>query len=227
MIRIEYFTIKYPLKMRNRLDFFTYLVQSIWKSNKLKRFTYLVCLTVRGREGKNLSDMKKVQRAKKGNHKAFQELIEEEKVNLYKIAYVYMKNEEDALEVFQETVYKALISIKNLTHDRYFSTWLTRILINTAFDQLKKQKRIIPMEREVLESKIDPYLPGEKDFDLLEEVMSLEDKYKTVLILRFYRDYTVKQIAEFLDCPEGTVKTNIHRGVKLLREKVKEDCINE
>lgn len=171
--------------------------------------------------------MKKVQRAKKGNHKAFQELIEKEKVKLYKMAYVYMKNEEDALDVFQETVYKALISIKNLKDERYFSTWLTRILINTAFDQLKKQKRMIPMEKEVLESKMNPYLPGEKDFDLLEDVMNLEDKYKTVLILRFYRDYTVKQIAQFLDCPEGTVKTNIHRAVKLLRETLKEDCVNE
>jgi RNA polymerase sigma-70 factor (ECF subfamily) len=174
-----------------------------------------------------LSDIKKVQRAKKGNNKAFQELIEKEKVKLYKIAYIYMKNEEDALEVFQETVYKAFISIKNLKDERYFSTWLTRILINTAFDLLTRKKRIIPMEREMLESKIDPYLPSEKDPDLLQAVIELDEKYKTVLILRFYRDYTVKQIAELLDCPEGTVKTNIHRGVNLLREILKEDCVYE
>lgn len=172
-------------------------------------------------------DIKKIQKAKKGNHKAFQELIEKEKVKLYKMAFVYMKNEEEALEVFQETVYKAFISIKNLNDERYFSTWLTRILINTALDQLKKKKTIIPMEKEILESKIEPYQPSDKDYDLLEVVMNLEDKYKTVLILRFYQDYTVKQIAEILGCPEGTVKTNIHRGVQLLRKKLKEDCINE
>jgi RNA polymerase sigma-70 factor (ECF subfamily) len=148
-------------------------------------------------------------------------------VKLYKIAYVYMKNEEDALEVFQETVYKAFISIKNLKDERYFSTWLTRVLINTALDILNKKKRIIPMDREMLESKIDPYLPSEKDPDLLHAVIELDEKYKTVLILRFYKDYTVKQIAELLDCPEGTVKTNIHRGVNLLREILKEDCVHE
>ena len=174
-----------------------------------------------------MSDIKKVQRAKKGNNKAFQELIEKEKVKLYKIAYVYMKNEEDALEVFQETVYKAFISIKNLKDERYFSTWLTRILINTALDLLNKKKRIIPMDREILESKIDPYLPSETDPDLLHAVIELDEKYKTVLILRFYKDYTVKQIAELLDCPEGTVKTNIHREVNLLREILKEDCVHE
>lgn len=174
-----------------------------------------------------MADIKKVKRAKKGNHKAFQELMEEEKIKLYKIAYVYMKNEEDALEVFQETVLKAFTSIKNLKDERYFSTWLTRILINTAFDLLRKKKRIIPMEKEVLESKIDPYLPSEKDTELLQSVIELDEKYKTVLIFRFYRDYTIKQIAELLECPEGTVKTNIHRGINLLREKIKEDCVNE
>ncbi|WP_214484831.1 sigma-70 family RNA polymerase sigma factor [Bacillus sp. SM2101] len=174
-----------------------------------------------------MSNIKKVRRAKNGNNKAFQELIEEEKVKMYKIAYVYLKNEEDTLEVFQETVYKAFISIKNLKEESYFSTWLTRILINTAFDYLKRKKRIIPMETEILESRINPYSSNEKDLDLLQAVMELDEKYKTVLILRFYRDYSVKQIAELLNVPEGTVKTNIHRGVNLLRKKFKEECVNE
>ncbi|MEH7390048.1 sigma-70 family RNA polymerase sigma factor [Bacillus sp. JJ1503] len=174
-----------------------------------------------------MPDIKKVQRAKKGNNKAFQELMEEEKVKLYKIAYVYMKNEVDALEVFQETTYKAFISINNLKDDRYFSTWLSRILINTAIDHLNKRKKIIPIEREILEEKMAPYRSNEEDLDLLQAVMELDEKYKTVLILRFYKDYTVKQIAYVLDCPEGTVKTNIHRGINLLKEKLKEDCVNE
>lgn len=153
--------------------------------------------------------------------------MEDEKVKLYKIAYVYMKNEEDALEVFQETTYKAFISIKNLKNERYFSTWLTRILINTAIDLLNKRKKIIPMEKEILEEKIAPYQSNEEDPDLLQAVMELDEKYKAVLILRFYKDYTVKQIADVLDCPEGTVKTNIHRAINLLKEKWKEDCVNE
>ncbi|HHW35734.1 MAG TPA: sigma-70 family RNA polymerase sigma factor [Bacillales bacterium] len=175
-----------------------------------------------------MADIKKVKRAKKGNQRAFQELMEEEKVKLYKTAYVYMKNEEDALEVFQETVYKAYISIKNLKDERYFSTWLTRILINTAIDLLRRKRRVIPMERDVLEKKTKPYLPKDNEhFDLIQEVMKLDEKYKTVVLLRFYKDYSIKQIAELLDCPEGTVKTNIHRGVNMLREKLKEDSVNE
>jgi RNA polymerase sigma-70 factor, ECF subfamily len=174
-----------------------------------------------------LADSKKVRRAIKGNKKAFEELLDEEKVRLYKIAYVYMKNETDALEVFQETVYKALVSIKGLREEQYFSTWLTRILINTAIDMLKKKKRIIPMDRDVLERKTVSYISMERDSDLLQAVMDLDDKYKEVLILRFYKDCSVKEIASILECPEGTVKTNIHRGINLLRNKLKEDCVNE
>ncbi|MCA1041959.1 sigma-70 family RNA polymerase sigma factor [Bacillus infantis] len=172
-------------------------------------------------------DIKKVKQAKKGNKKAFQDLLEAEKEKLYKMAYLYMKNEADALEAFQETVYKALISIRNLREEQYFSTWLTRILINTCKDLLKKKNRVIPMEREVLEGKTSPYMPKDGGSELLEMIKGLEEKYKTILILRYYRDYSVRQIAEFLECPEGTVKTNIHRGIGLLREKMKEECVNE
>jgi len=174
-----------------------------------------------------LLEIKKVQKAKKGSHKAFQELIEKEKNKLYKMAYIYMKNEDDALEVFQETIYKAFISIKNIKDERYFSTWITRILIHTAIDLLRKKQRVIPMERDALERKASSYLPIEYHHDLLKAITELEEKYKTVLILRFYKDYSVKQIAEILDCPEGTVKTNIHRGINQLREMLKEDAVNE
>jgi RNA polymerase sigma-70 factor, ECF subfamily len=193
----------------------------------MKRFPYLVCLTMEEGRDRGLADIKLVKRAIKGNKKAFQELMEYEKVKLYKIAYVYMKNEGDALEVFQETVYKALVSIGNLKEERYFSTWITRILINTAVDLLRRKKRIIPMDRDVLERKTTPYIHSERNPELLEAVMELDDRYKEVLILRFYKDLTVKEIADVLNCPEGTVKTNIHRGVGILRNKLKEDCVNE
>ena len=138
-----------------------------------------------------------------------------------------MKNEDEALEVFQETVYKAFISIKNLKDERYFSTWITRILIHTAIDLLRKKQRVIPMEREALERRASSYLPNEYHHDLLEAITELAEKYKTVLVLRFYKDYSIKQIAEIIDCPEGTVKTNIHRGINQLREMLKEDVVNE
>ena len=95
---------------------------------------------------------KLVVRAKKGDAEAFQALIHEEKEKLYKMAYVYMQNEDDALEVFQETVYKAFKSIATLKNNDYFSTWVTRILINAAIALLKKKQKIVPLSNEILEN---------------------------------------------------------------------------
>ncbi|WP_342744277.1 sigma-70 family RNA polymerase sigma factor [Bacillus alkalicellulosilyticus] len=155
-----------------------------------------------------MHDVKIVKKAKKGNKKAFQILMESEKSKLYKIAFVYMKNEDEALEVFQETILKAFTSIHSLKEERYFSTWLTRILINTAIELLNKKKRVIPMEKEFIENRTNDHFFAEhhRDLDLLQAITELEEKYKSVLLLRFYKDYSVKEIADILDCPEGTEK---------------------
>ena len=57
--------------------------------------------------------------------------------------------------------------------------------------------------------------------DLMNALNEMDEKYKTVLLLRYYQDYTVQQIAVILDCPEGTVKTNIRRGIAVLKDKMK------
>lgn len=68
------------------------------------------------------------------------ELLQNEKLKLYKMAYIYMKNENDALDVVQETIARAYSNIHTVKEDRYFATWLMRILINTAIEMLRKIK---------------------------------------------------------------------------------------
>jgi RNA polymerase sigma-70 factor, ECF subfamily len=96
-----------------------------------------------------------ISKAKKGDVNSFQALIHIEKEKLYKMAYVYMRNEDDALEVFQEMIYKAFASLSKLKNDQYFSTWMTRILINSAIDLLRKKKRVVPINQEILENTSD------------------------------------------------------------------------
>lgn len=163
-----------------------------------------------------------VKRAKKGDSEAFQILIHEEKEKMYRMAYMYMRNEDDALEVFQESLFKALNSINTLKNNDYFSTWLMRILINTAIATLNKKQKLVLISNEIFDQMVNTeQFHTEEQLDLLQAMDDIEEKYKTVLILRFYQDYTVKQIAAFLDCPEGTVKTNIRRGLENLKPKLK------
>jgi RNA polymerase sigma-70 factor, ECF subfamily len=170
-----------------------------------------------------------VKKAKRGNSKAFQKLIEAEKEKLNRMAYLYLKNESDAIDIVHETLYKAYISIEKLKEPDYFSTWLMRILINTALDFNKKNKWIIPVEE------LERYgndenterLHVEERLDLVDAIARLEEKYKTVIILRYYNDLPIKEIAKILNCPEGTVKTNLHRAIQQLRTFLERSASNE
>lgn len=156
-------------------------------------------------------------KAQKGDKKAFLHLIEGDKEKLYKMAYLYVKNENDVLDIVQETITKAYSSIKTVKEERYFSTWLTKILINTALEFLRKQSLIIEMKEGLMEKQL-PNMKLEEKLDLLNAIEQLEDKFKTVIILRYYRDLPVQEIAVFLNCPEGTVKSNLHRAIQKLKQ---------
>lgn len=132
-----------------------------------------------------------------------------------------MKNENDALDIVQEAIYKAYISVKTLRETQYFSSWLTRILINTALDFIKKNKRVIPID-EIESMNTSKVHNVEDSIDLVDAIDRLEEQYKTVVILRYYKDFSIKQIADTLSCPEGTVKTHLHRAIKTLKMDLKE-----
>jgi RNA polymerase sigma-70 factor, ECF subfamily len=190
----------------------------------LNRFLCLFYLIFVNEKGGAILETKLnlISKAKNGDINAFQSLIHIEKEKLYKMAYVYMHNEDDALEVFHETIYKAFESLSKLKNDEYFSTWMMRILINSAIDLLRKKKKVVPINKEVLENISETSsFNSDIQIDLLKAMEEIEEKYKTVLLLRYYQDYSVKQIASMLKCPEGTVKTNIRRGLDKLKEKMK------
>ncbi|MCG3088411.1 sigma-70 family RNA polymerase sigma factor [Sporosarcina cyprini] len=171
---------------------------------------------------------KLLKKAQTGNEEAFLKLIEVEKEKLYRMAFIYVRNETDALDIVQETIYKAYRGIVSVKESAYFSTWLTRILINSALDFIQKTSKIVPIEKDTLE-RIEAVTSTSREdaLDLQEAIGQLEEKYKTVILLRFYQDLTVPQIANVLDYPEGTVKTNLHRAINQLRMTYKEVCSNE
>lgn len=169
-----------------------------------------------------------VELAKNGDGDAFYELIEKEQDKLYRIAYVYVQNENDAIDVFQQAVVKAYEGLHQLKQAHYFSTWLTRIVINCSMTYIEKRKPLHLMEPNLLNEFTNAApIQTEEQLDLWDALCLLEEKYKTALLLRFYQDYSVIQIATILQCPEGTVKTNIRRGLQALRQRLKGAYIDE
>ena len=164
----------------------------------------------------------KIIKAKKGDDNAFYELISERKEMLYKTAFTYVKNKEDALDILNETVYRAFISIKRLKEPEFFNTWLTRILINCALDTLRKDKKVLQLDEQAGIANLSSTLAQEDVFDLNIAVDSLKEKYKTIVILKYFQDMTLAEISEVLQCPLGTVKTNLYKALKELKINLEE-----
>lgn len=162
----------------------------------------------------------KVIMAKKGDDNTFYDLIQQRKEMLYRTAYLYVKNDQDALDIVGETVYKAYLSIKNLKHPGYFNTWITRILINCALNHIKKTKKELPLEEPLYKTR--PAASGDREaiIDLYSALDQLNDRYKTVIIFKYFQDMTLSQIAEVMQHPLGTVKTYLHKALKELRSNI-------
>jgi RNA polymerase sigma-70 factor (ECF subfamily) len=78
---------------------------------------------------------------KKGNDKAFIKLFQQYEADIFRTAFMYVKNQNDTLDVVQETAYRSFKSIGNLKEPKYFKTWLIKIAISCALDMLRKQKK--------------------------------------------------------------------------------------
>jgi RNA polymerase sigma-70 factor, ECF subfamily len=186
---------------------------------KTKRFIVLDYLIIKG--GGKLQDfVSQVRLAISGDHEAFQFLMKSQQAKMYKIAYSYAFNEEDALEIVQETFMIAFTSINKIKEPEYFSTWVIRILINCSLNFVKKKRRILALGDFILSKKSAILTNVDERIDLLNVIKTLNDKDKTVINLRFYLDYTIPEIASILGVPEGTVKTRLHRAIKKLGKRL-------
>lgn len=147
-------------------------------------------------------------------------LIEIDKERLYRIAYAYVKNEDDAKEIVQEAVYKAFLNIKKLKSVDSFKGWITRILVNSSIDFIKKRNKFTFSSEEVLLN-----IPSEENdyLELYEAMDALQPMDKTVIILKYFEDYKIKDIASILDISESKVKNHLHRGLTKLRIELQED----
>ncbi|WP_341534873.1 sigma-70 family RNA polymerase sigma factor [Clostridium pascui] len=156
------------------------------------------------------------------NDKEFENLIKENKERLYKIAYSYVGNSYDAMDIVQEAVYKAYVKKSNLKQPEYFITWITRILINCAMDFLKKSKRATNFEENFYEAD-KRKISSEEIIDLYSALKDLDERSKTIVVLRYFEDMTLKDISNILDLPLSTTKTILYRALGKLKIKLEEN----
>ncbi|WP_221568420.1 sigma-70 family RNA polymerase sigma factor [Alkalihalobacillus sp. TS-13] len=168
-----------------------------------------------------------INKAKEGNDQAFLELFQKFEADLYRTAYLYVKNQDDALDVVQETAYRSFKKINTLKNPQYLKTWLIKITMSCAIDLLRKNQKVIhlnPKYTEFIRTK-DEDLP--LAISLRELIETLNENEKQIVLLKYYYGYKLNEIADIVDAPLGTVKSVLYRGLDKLRKKVNRDDVYE
>lgn len=148
-------------------------------------------------------------------------LVEKYKNALFAAAFSVCKNPQDAEDAVQEVFIKYHSMPKEFESEEHIKAWLLRLAINQARDISRSffRKNSVALE-DYMETLA---FSTPEDAGLFECVMSLPEKYRVVLHLFYYEDYSVKEIAALLSVREGSVKTRLSRGRAMLREVLKED----
>ncbi|MTI80848.1 MAG: sigma-70 family RNA polymerase sigma factor [Firmicutes bacterium] len=172
--------------------------------------------------------IKLVKKAQRGDDKAFLKLFQKYEEDIYRMAFVYVKNKDDALDVVQEVAYQSFKKIGTLRNPEFFKTWLLKITINYAINLINKNKKVVhlkPEYQDIIGAEGEDIPLNISLKDLIDD---LKEEEKSVVLLRFYHNHTFKEIAELLNMPLGTAKSILYRALKKLRkEYLKGEGVNE
>ena len=157
-----------------------------------------------------------VKRAKRKDADAFTELMESQMQNMYKVARSILSRDEDVADAISDTILVCWEKIDTLKKNRFFRTWMTRILINKCNDILRAGQRTVftdePLEIEYMENEF-------LNLEWKEMLQSLDEKYRIVLLLYYGEGFCIKEIAQILELTESAIKSRLSRG----REQVKQE----
>ena len=139
----------------------------------------------------------------------FTEAVLEAESTLYHISKSILKNDSDCADAVQEAICRAFINLHTLNDERYFKTWLCRILINECHKISRYMRRLILfedfMEHEQLISEF-------ADNGLYIAIMNLKEKLRLVVVLHYIEGFRTAEIANMLSIPEGTVKSRLSKA---------------
>ena len=148
--------------------------------------------------------------------------ILENQDRFYRVAYSYTRHQEDALDVVQNAVCKALEAHESIKNEDAIKTWFYRILINECLTVIKKRKRFL-LTDDALDREEVYYEKGyEQDGGMEKELDSLELDVQGIIKLRFFEEMSLKEISRITGLNLNTVKTKLYRGIKQLKENMRE-----
>ncbi len=137
---------------------------------------------------------------------------------LYRIAWSQLPQQADREDAVQETIRRAWEKRDQLRDERYMQTWVIRIMLNVCHTHQKRSGRMIPVEKLPEKGLVHP-----AETPLLDALMSMDEKFRMPLQLRYVEEYSVAEVAWMLRLPQGTVKSRLARGREKLRAVLEEE----
>jgi RNA polymerase sigma-70 factor, ECF subfamily len=159
-----------------------------------------------------------VSRAQKGDRWAFEQLVDRHQHRLFTLAARLLGSADDAGDAVQEAFIRAWLGLPSFRGGARFSTWLHRICVNAVHDQRAKARRTEPSPEIDPADPHDSFAQQELSRELQQALNSLEEDYRTAVVLYDVLGCSYAEIAELSGVPEGTVKSRIFRGRKRLAE---------
>jgi RNA polymerase sigma-70 factor, ECF subfamily len=177
-----------------------------------------------GKDFTNAKDDALVKAARRGDMRAFEELVARHRDKIFARAFSMMRNEDDAVDLSQEAWVKGWQRLKQFQGESSFATWMTRIVINLCLDQLRRQKRHRTESIEGMDEEsggVERQMPvvtvnpterlerGELRKKIDGAMGKLSEEHRTVLVLHEFEEMEYKEIAKTVDCSIGTVMSRL------------------
>ena len=176
-----------------------------------------------------------VEEVRNGSPRAYEQLMERYQNQVYRIAYSYTRNKEQSLDITQNVFIKVYENLHKFRGDSQFKTWLLRITSNESQNWIKKNLRY--QREEDLEPLLsrdqaglnqeDELLARENRTLLLHSLYELNTRYRLVVVLRYFENYSIKEIAEVLHCSDGMVKNILFRSLQKMKNNLQHTFAGE
>lgn len=151
------------------------------------------------------------------------EHILENQAKFYRIAYCYVYQKDAALDIVQSAICKALENYCGLKNENAIKTWFYRILINECLQYLRKGNKVVYCDPAELREDIYYEEAYEPKLEIYQKVCELPEKLKTIIILHYFDEMTLKEIAQTMEVNLSTVKTRLYTALKLLKKELEEE----
>lgn len=152
---------------------------------------------------------------RKAIERKVEKIVLESYEEMYRLAYCYVRNEQDAMDIVQESVYKCIYHAKEIRQEQYIRTWMWRVVMNTALDWKKKQEREFLME---VSEEMQPVVEDEQKYDLENAFHTLKESEQRILDLYYFEGFKLEEIADMLEINISTLKSTLYRSLRKMRK---------